>query len=488
MRICASKICHHSSRHLKKWQIESCDEHGLPHGSCGCSPPFRFHYFPANLTVREEWVERVDRYETGGSGITPRRWQPRIDSVLCSEHFVNGAPSKEYPIPWLKLGRDFGTPIPARRVLKRKILPLKKTLESAKGQDKTPVAKLTKCVAGKDVQMDSVLSEHSYSYSCRCCEACTCRGCCDKDLKINQLSHRIHELESIITKKAKLIMVTKYVHCGQKTTINNRKDIATKISKSVAKTNTKDVHLRQKTPVNDTEEIVSKKSKLVAETSTKDEHFRQKTRSEPTSVSTKLLTSKTNTKDVHLRQKTPVNDTEEIVSKKLKLVAETSTKDEHFRQKTRSEPTSVSTKLLTSDKKVQFYTGLQSKAVFDSVFQYLEPKLTNVPFWRGPKAGNKVRKGGLNRSSVKYGPCRKLQSKDLFLMVLMKQHMGLRNADLADRFQVSTGHCSRIVSTWAKSLAPEFGTALEVLSEVKHCQSTESLSKARCVLSSFEES
>ena len=87
-----------------------------PHDNCGCPAPFRFHYFPkSDLAVREEWVRRVGRQEADGK----KRWEPRKDSVLCSEHFVNGAPSAEYPIPWFKLGRDFGTPRPARRVLFR---------------------------------------------------------------------------------------------------------------------------------------------------------------------------------------------------------------------------------------------------------------------------------------------------------------------------------------------------------------------------------
>ena len=132
MRICASVECYNSTRHLDKWKKELCVVHNRPHDNCGCPAPFRFHYFPkSDLAVQEEWVRRVGRQEADGK----QRWEPRKDSVLCSEHFVNGAPSAEYPIPWFKLGQDFGTPRPARRASDKHIVNNSGFLDLVEPQD-----------------------------------------------------------------------------------------------------------------------------------------------------------------------------------------------------------------------------------------------------------------------------------------------------------------------------------------------------------------
>ena len=43
---------------------------------------------------------------------------------------------------------------------------------------------------------------------------------------------------------------------------------------------------------------------------------------------------------------------------------------------------------------------------------------------------------------------KKLQSKDEFLLALMRLPLGLSNYDLADRLCISSTHCSNIFKTW----------------------------------------
>ena len=56
-------------------------------------------------------------------------------------------------------------------------------------------------------------------------------------------------------------------------------------------------------------------------------------------------------------------------------------------------------------------------------------------------------------SPSKFGPARKMFQQDELLLTLMRIKMGIMAEDLADRFKISTGHCSRIFTTWIKALA-----------------------------------
>lgn len=75
-------------------------------------------------------------------------------------------------------------------------------------------------------------------------------------------------------------------------------------------------------------------------------------------------------------------------------------------------------------------------------------------YWSGPKKTS--RKGRNFRKSPKtFGPKRPLSQKDEFLLTLMKLRLGSTNADLEQRFDISSTTVSTIFNTWVKILASE---------------------------------
>ena len=103
-------------------------------------------------------------------------------------------------------------------------------------------------------------------------------------------------------------------------------------------------------------------------------------------------------------------------------------------------------KLLKSDEKVKFYTGLPSLECFNLVFEYVKPEVSDMNYWGGD---SKKKGSGKKRKSKK----RTLTLREEMLMVLMKLRLNLLLEDLADRFSLSSGRISRIFTTWVKVLA-----------------------------------
>ena len=64
----------------------------------------------------------------------------------------------------------------------------------------------------------------------------------------------------------------------------------------------------------------------------------------------------------------------------------------------------LSDKLLTSDKKVKYYTGLPSKAQYEVLFKFINSKMKKARYWRGDKntVVNRVRK--FIATPKKFGP------------------------------------------------------------------------------------
>lgn len=108
--------------------------------------------------------------------------------------------------------------------------------------------------------------------------------------------------------------------------------------------------------------------------------------------------------------------------------------------------------VLKSDKACKFYTGIPTVAAFNALYKVIEPQIPKIRHWKGPKHVLKYKK--FRRT----GPKRGLSSKEEMVITLMKLRLGLLNQDLADRFNVSSTHISRVFTTWIKILSQFFGS------------------------------
>lgn len=111
---------------------------------------------------------------------------------------------------------------------------------------------------------------------------------------------------------------------------------------------------------------------------------------------------------------------------------------------------------IKNDKKMNFYTGFCTIAIFNAVFLLLQPYLPKVRYWRGPKRNkSKVRQRRFQPMKNKI-----LSHRDEFLLTLMRLRLGLLNEDLADRFGVSPTICSNTFTTWIRIISVILGKAL----------------------------
>jgi len=111
---------------------------------------------------------------------------------------------------------------------------------------------------------------------------------------------------------------------------------------------------------------------------------------------------------------------------------------------------------LKNDQKMNFYTGINTIAMFNTIYLLIQPYLPNMTYWKGPthaRLSSKV----VHR---KFKGVKKLTQRDEFLLTLMRLRLGLLNEDIADRFGISTAYASFIFTTWIKLLSKLLGTPL----------------------------
>lgn len=93
--MCAVKSCSNSRKSLYKWDNSKCDEHdGILKKDCACIRPFKLHYLPKNPEIRRAWISALNRKD------------PPKNIVICSNHFIDGKPTPQNPVPQLHLGYD----------------------------------------------------------------------------------------------------------------------------------------------------------------------------------------------------------------------------------------------------------------------------------------------------------------------------------------------------------------------------------------------
>ena len=101
---------------------------------------------------------------------------------------------------------------------------------------------------------------------------------------------------------------------------------------------------------------------------------------------------------------------------------------------------------------VLFYTGFPNYEALISFYNYIEPKLSKMQYWKGENLVKESQPYQVDENKCKPGPSRKLTYLEEFLLVLMRLKAGLFVQDLADRFGISTSLVSRICITWINLL------------------------------------
>ncbi|XP_021351115.1 uncharacterized protein LOC110448927 [Mizuhopecten yessoensis] len=201
-RVCAISACKNNGYKLKQWNKEFCVEHQCKKKCCICQQPFKLFPFPTakkDLSSRLIWARVVQR--KCGSKI----WQPKEDSRICSEHFIDGEPTTKNPYPSLKLGYQQVSEIKARIPPKESPFSFeptctpKKKLKSVDilSSATTGLAEQYAPAAGAEPEnLDNLkvandfLSDHDYT----CIEKC--QGCTDKSAHICKLQQKNRTLES----------------------------------------------------------------------------------------------------------------------------------------------------------------------------------------------------------------------------------------------------------------------------------------------------
>ncbi|CAC5404268.1 unnamed protein product [Mytilus coruscus] len=93
-------------------------------------------------------------------------------------------------------------------------------------------------------------------------------------------------------------------------------------------------------------------------------------------------------------------------------------------------------------KRMLFWTGFSDYENFYALFQYFEPRATNMRYWKGDAGMPDT------FSDRKKGPERKLSLIDEFFLTMVRLKVGLLVEDLAIRFSISVGLVSQIFSSW----------------------------------------
>lgn len=112
---------------------------------------------------------------------------------------------------------------------------------------------------------------------------------------------------------------------------------------------------------------------------------------------------------------------------------------------------SFTSQLLTNDSDVDFYTGITSRLTFEKLHKIISSYVNTR--WQGISHISTKVKRKFTKTPKRFGPERKLESKDEFLLTLMWLRLGLLKKDLASRFNISTTLCANIRNSWLSAMA-----------------------------------
>lgn len=108
----------------------------------------------------------------------------------------------------------------------------------------------------------------------------------------------------------------------------------------------------------------------------------------------------------------------------------------------------------TCPKNCYRYTGLTGPKL-DLVFEFLEPKATEIHYWRGSKNTKTPSQKRKKKNSTCIYNEGVLTKREQFILTLVRTRKGFDVKFLADTFGISPGQVSRIYNTWITFLSQE---------------------------------
>jgi len=459
-RTCVVSACARGDYNLCKWKETFCKDHKTLFGNdnCTCKPPYELFTIPSRKKeARVVWKKLINRKKGDGN----QMWSPGQKSRVCSHHFIDKRPTESNPYPVLKLGYDASSkidniPIITGQSRKRKLL---HAITSVKNPKQSKQTKLFPSENGEILNV-SILSNESNI---------------NETTEYNLLSPDNNYFSSPPS--------TPVVAGQQRNRINtdfNSPPYTPVVAGQQRNRINTDFNAPQSTPVVAGQQRNRINTNFNSPPSTPVVAGQQRNRKNADSLNLKSFVVLRRNKyyeyiyavmvtissilaytglwiDYYKKQLKNANYIILILKNKNDLLSsQISNLKKEYKKLSKQKKECrcckpLHVQLLDNDKNVKFYTGIDSVEIFKSVHDIIAPFVRQR--WRGISNTATALKRKYKILPKRMGPVRKLDSKDEFLMLLMRLRLGLMVKDLAKRFNVSVTLASNIINSWLRCSA-----------------------------------
>lgn len=108
-----------------------------------------------------------------------------------------------------------------------------------------------------------------------------------------------------------------------------------------------------------------------------------------------------------------------------------------------------------NDNDVRYFTGIVSKSVFDSIFEYFKPMAKSMRYWNGRNV--EIRKSE-EITPAKRSKILKIDLRNQFFLTLCRLRRGYEVKELAHFFAISESYVTKIFITWCTLIHAEIPT------------------------------